>query len=468
MPLAAVDGAFSGSEETASVAFPTQDLAPGMHVLAVRFRNSAGQWGPVRTTPFEVVGLGATAVTRHLAAAEYALDRMPAGDGTSLGAADGAFDEPAEELVATTVSTAGLAPGPHTLYIRARDSTGRWGLPVSRTFTVLAPAAQAAVHVAGAEAYFDRDPGLSAGQPLGAADGIFDEPMEELTGAIAAANLEPGWHTLYVRTRDSAGAWGDPRSQPVRIARSGVDLFTPGVAAAEYRVVSSDTIATEWRLMAIMQGGTGDTTVTAQASLPGAGLPLGASSVQVRMRDRAGRWGPVRSTTIAVSKGADADFNHDGVVDYADFFLFADAWGTPAGGTPYDLNADGALDYSDFFLFADAFGKAGGSLAKLMALAEELLGLPAGPSLARVYPNPFNASTSIEFGMPTATLVRLAIYNAVGQRIRVLADGSLPAGRHRLVWDGRDGQSHEVASGVYLVRLEAGPFVAVREALLIR
>ncbi|MEW6749971.1 MAG: heparinase II/III family protein [Candidatus Latescibacterota bacterium] len=55
--------------------------------------------------------------------------------------------------------------------------------------------------------------------------------------------------------------------------------------------------------------------------------------------------------------GGPADFDGSGSVDFADFFLFADAFGQPAAGAlrRFDLDGSGSVDFADFFLFADAF-----------------------------------------------------------------------------------------------------------------
>jgi hypothetical protein len=89
--------------------------------------------------------------------------------------------------------------------------------------------------------------------------------------------------------------------------------------------------------------------------------------------------------------------------------------------------------------------------------------LPAGFSLAQNYPNPFNPSTSISFVLPTASAVRLEIYNMIGQKVTTLVDGVLNAGQHTVTWDG-----HEASSGIYLYRLEAVDFVEVKKMTLLK
>ena len=70
---------------------------------------------------------------------------------------------------------------------------------------------------------------------------------------------------------------------------------------------------------------------------------------------------------------------------------------------------------------------------------------PAEFALAQNFPNPFNPSTTIAFQLVLASQVELAIYSSSGQRVRTLISGFLPAGHHRLQWDGRNERSEPVA-----------------------
>jgi hypothetical protein len=94
--------------------------------------------------------------------------------------------------------------------------------------------------------------------------------------------------------------------------------------------------------------------------------------------------------------------------------------------------------------------------------------LPREFSLAQNYPNPFNPATTIRFDLPRSEEIGLAVYNLTGQKVATLVHGLREAGAYTLRWDGRDDDGRELASGVYLYRLEAGERVETRKLLLLR
>ena len=84
--------------------------------------------------------------------------------------------------------------------------------------------------------------------------------------------------------------------------------------------------------------------------------------------------------------------------------------------------------------------------------------------LWRVYPNPFNPVTTIEYSVALHGRVTLHVYDLAGRRIASLVDGPSEAGEHTVRWNGRTERGDRVASGVYFVRLEAvDPAGLVRE-----
>jgi len=93
---------------------------------------------------------------------------------------------------------------------------------------------------------------------------------------------------------------------------------------------------------------------------------------------------------------------------------------------------------------------------------------PAAFALAQNVPNPFNPSTTIGFTVPATGMVKLSVYNVLGQDVRTIANGVYGAGSHRVIWDGRDSLGRMVTSGVYFYRLEAGELTTTKKLMLVR
>jgi hypothetical protein len=94
---------------------------------------------------------------------------------------------------------------------------------------------------------------------------------------------------------------------------------------------------------------------------------------------------------------------------------------------------------------------------------------PEDYDLAQNYPNPFNPSTTIEFNLPLNKIISLRIYDPLGRKVRnLISQQQYPAGRHAVVWDGRDNNGNPVASGQYIYRLEFGSFVKSRVMTLVK
>lgn len=82
--------------------------------------------------------------------------------------------------------------------------------------------------------------------------------------------------------------------------------------------------------------------------------------------------------------------------------------------------------------------------------------VPETVKLQGNYPNPFRQQTTLEYALPEKRDVQIEVYDLLGRRIRVLAEGEQTAGTHTVQWDGQNETGRPVASGTYLVRLEAG------------
>jgi hypothetical protein len=94
--------------------------------------------------------------------------------------------------------------------------------------------------------------------------------------------------------------------------------------------------------------------------------------------------------------------------------------------------------------------------------------LPQHTQLAQNYPNPFNPETTIQYQLSKSSQVKVVICNLLGQRVANLVEEQQPAGFYSVKWYGKDDKGREVASGIYLYRLEANEFVQVKKFILLR
>jgi len=115
-------------------------------------------------------------------------------------------------------------------------------------------------------------------------------------------------------------------------------------------------------------------------------------------------------------------------------------------------------------------GSRGALTSLTMAQAPKLrkTAVPNQTVIFNNYPNPFNPDTTIEFVIPENSSVTVYIYNVTGQKIRNLITENLTAGKHVVVWDGRNDAGSTLSSGVYFVRLETVSGVLSHRIMLMR
>jgi hypothetical protein len=100
---------------------------------------------------------------------------------------------------------------------------------------------------------------------------------------------------------------------------------------------------------------------------------------------------------------------------------------------------------------------------------------PSDFALSQNYPNPFNPITTIPFQVKSLELgvggpyrTTLAVYNILGQKVRTLVDEDRAPGEYQVVWDGKDDDGKDVASGVYFYQLRVGNSSEPKKMLLLK
>ena len=93
---------------------------------------------------------------------------------------------------------------------------------------------------------------------------------------------------------------------------------------------------------------------------------------------------------------------------------------------------------------------------------------PTTFSLSQNYPNPFNAQTVIKYQLPQNGQVELAIFNVLGQRVRMLVNEFQSSGSYQVRWHGIDELESLVTSGVYIIRLQSHSLVQTRKMIFLQ
>ncbi len=99
---------------------------------------------------------------------------------------------------------------------------------------------------------------------------------------------------------------------------------------------------------------------------------------------------------------------------------------------------------------------------------EEVAALPSEFALIGATPNPFNATTAINFSVPYEAKVRIEIHDLTGRTIATLVDDEFETGRHSIIWNGSDNSGGSVSSGTYIVRMSAEDFSTSSRITLIK
>jgi hypothetical protein len=119
--------------------------------------------------------------------------------------------------------------------------------------------------------------------------------------------------------------------------------------------------------------------------------------------------------------------------------------------------------------FAARYIEAGGTGSILVGVDETGGTAPAVVTALEAFPNPFNPYVNLRYALPHQSTVTLRIYDVSGRVVRtILEDYTELAGFHSVPWDGKNSTGKAVASGVYVVELQAGEEVKTEKVILLK
>jgi hypothetical protein len=328
--LTSQDGSFNEAIETAYTNALNLPAAAGLHSFNVRFKDFAGNWGPVYQ---RTIVTQPTPRNIKITAGEFFWDTDPGqGAGTVLLAFDGAYDEAIETVFKNPV-TLPSSGGLHLFHVRLKDENGNWG-PLYKRVIALQDSPRN-IKITAAEYFWGTsDPGVGSGTTLIAFDGAYDEALETVLKNPLTLPSTGGLNLFNIRVRDEDGTWGPLYKRVIALQDVNRNIK---ITAAEYFWGVTDPGPGAGTTMLAFDGAFDEameTVVKNAITLPALnGLQL----FNVRVKDENGTWGPLYKRTIALQ-----DLPRNIKLTAAEYF-----WGTtdPGQGAGAALLAfDGAYD----------------------------------------------------------------------------------------------------------------------------
>ena len=97
-------------------------------------------------------------------------------------------------------------------------------------------------------------------------------------------------------------------------------------------------------------------------------------------------------------------------------------------------------------------------------MALDAITIPDMYKLYASYPNPFNPTTTIRYDLAKPGEISLVVYNILGRIVATLASDHKEAGSYQITWEA----GSELASGVYLIKLQAGDYMQINKVILLK
>ncbi|KPA18094.1 conserved hypothetical protein, secreted, partial [Candidatus Magnetomorum sp. HK-1] len=231
--------------------------------------------------------------------AEFFLNNDPGeGNGTYLNTDSNTFQK--------NITLPNVSYGNNTIYVRAKDSLGRWGKAYPANFTVVEklPPVQNTydMSIIAAEYFIDNDPGQGKGIAIQAIDGSFNDKVEQFSiEDIPVNHLSLGNHTLFVRGKNQLNIWGPTKQiQFKRIEKNPPiqNEYQMSITAAEYFIDTDPGQGNGIPIHAMDDSFDSKIENFEISDIAVSHLPLGTHTVFVRGKNQLNIWGQTKQYTF--------------------------------------------------------------------------------------------------------------------------------------------------------------------------
>jgi hypothetical protein len=329
-----------------------------------------------------------------------------------------------------------------------------------------------------AEYFFDFDPGTGNGFAID----VSPAAEVNLNFTPNQDGLTIGFHTLYVRAKNSNGQWTHYSSRSFYKHGEIIPPVLSDINRIEY-FINTDPGAGN----AVPVNTTQATQTSGAFSIDQDTLPAGFHTLYIRGIDVLNR--PSLSYALpffipADSAGPLPDITHIEYFYYmnetrSDIFVIDDFNPDTTAGVNFEPEFALMLTDSsyDFHIYGvNALGirsleiihsNTGDTVTSVLNPGMADL-IPQKLELKANYPNPFNPSTTIKFGLPQAGRITITIFDVLGREVIRLADEQMPAGYHQVNWDGKNALATHASSGFYIYQIQTTDGIISRKMLLLK
>ena len=274
--------------------FDVTGLTAGFHNLYVRFRDANGTWSTVDVRNFYKEALSnVNNIFSNIISGEYFIDTDPGfGKATNIPVVAGSSDITNLNF---TFDVTTLTPGFHNLYVRFRDTDGKWSTANVRNFykEALSNSNNIFSNIISGEFFIDTDPGFGKATNIPVVAGSSD--ITNLNFTFDVTTLTPGFHNLYVRFKDADGKWSTANIRNFyKENLAGPSNVLPAVVAGEF-FLDTDPGLGKGNTITI---GSGVDLKNVNFLVDITGINAGFHHISVRFRDANGSWGHTNSRSF--------------------------------------------------------------------------------------------------------------------------------------------------------------------------